>query len=68
MLGGESMRVWLKKKRESKNLTHQEVADECEISRSYYTLIENDLKTPTPKVAQKIGKVLEFSWTNFFRN
>lgn len=62
------MRIWLKKFREAKGYNHDEVAKLCEISRSYYTLIENGDKTPSVKVAKKIGSVLEFDWANFFRD
>jgi transcriptional regulator with XRE-family HTH domain len=62
------MRDWLKEKRELKKLTHSEVADQSNISRSYYTHIENGTKTPTVEVAKSIGSVLDFTWTIFFDN
>jgi putative transcriptional regulator len=60
------LRSWLKELRDSKDLTQTQVADSCEISRSYYTHIENGTKDPTVKVAKKIATVLGFCWTKFF--
>lgn len=60
------MRIWLKKFRESATLTHEQVADKAEISRSYYTNIENDIKTPSVKAAKAIAVVLGFPWEYFF--
>lgn len=60
------MRGWLKKFRDIAGLTHEEVADGAEISRSYYTNIENGTKTPSVKAAKSIAKVLGFPWEKFF--
>ncbi|TRY25953.1 helix-turn-helix transcriptional regulator [Brevibacillus sp. LEMMJ03] len=61
------MRIWLKELREAMGLTHEQVAELCGISRSYYTHIENGTKTPTVKVAKTMAEVLRFDWTNFFK-
>ncbi|MED1951813.1 helix-turn-helix transcriptional regulator [Brevibacillus centrosporus] len=61
------MREWLKARREQKGLTQEQAAELCGISRSYYTHIENQVKTPTVKVAKKIADALEFDWLHFFR-
>lgn len=61
-------RIWLKEIRENANLTHEKVADDAGISRSYYTNIENDSKTPSVEVAKAIAKVLLFKWGLFFEN
>jgi putative transcriptional regulator len=58
---------WLKTKRNSKGLTQNQVAEKCEISRSYYTHIENGTKIPTVSVAKLIGATLGFNWTIFFK-
>jgi transcriptional regulator with XRE-family HTH domain len=58
---------WLKNKRINKGLTQNQVAEKCEISRSYYTHIENGTKVPTVNVAKQIGKTLNFNWTIFFK-
>lgn len=60
------MREWLKKAREKASLNHQEVADGAGITRSYYTNIENGIKTPSVKAAKSIANVLKFPWENFF--
>lgn len=62
------MRVWLKQFREIATLTHEQVADKAEISRSYYTNIENDIKTPSVKAAKAIALVLGFPWEYFFND
>ncbi|MBA9086545.1 transcriptional regulator with XRE-family HTH domain [Fontibacillus solani] len=62
------MRVWLKKAREHADLNHGEVADGAGISRSYYTNIENGIKTPSVKAAKSIAEVLKFPWENFFKD
>lgn len=59
-------REWLKELRERKNLKQEEVANQAEIERSYYSMIENGIRTPSVEVAKKIGLTLGFSWTNFF--
>lgn len=48
------MRVKLKKIREEKNLTQQEVADRAGISRTTYTNIELGNKNPSFEVARNI--------------
>lgn len=60
------MRKWLKDARIEKGYSHGDVAEKAKISRSYYTHIENDTKTPTVDVAKRIGSVLGFHWTVFF--
>lgn len=60
------MRLWLKEFREIANKTQVVVADEAEISRSYYTNIENGNKTPSVNTAKSIAKVLCFQWELFF--
>lgn len=60
------MRYWLKTLRDIAELTHEQVADGAEISRSYYTNIENGTKTPSVKAAKSIARVLGFPWENFF--
>ncbi|MGM0775475.1 MAG: helix-turn-helix transcriptional regulator [Bacillota bacterium] len=62
------MRYWLKKFRNNRKLTQEEVAKLCNISRSFYTQIENGTKTPSVDVAKKIAKTLEFNWVLFFDN
>lgn len=65
-LGGFELREWLKNIRNDKGLTQEDVANACSIARSYYTHIENGVKTPSVPVAKKIGNILQFEWTVFF--
>ncbi|MGN7352398.1 helix-turn-helix transcriptional regulator [Paenibacillus amylolyticus] len=60
------MRLWLKEFREAANKTQVVVADEADISRSYYTNIEKGTKTPSVNTAKSIAKVLCFQWELFF--
>ncbi|GIN41399.1 helix-turn-helix transcriptional regulator [Heyndrickxia oleronia] len=59
-------RVWLIELRKIKGLTQTEVAKSCEISRSYYTLIENGSRTPTVSIAKLLGKELDFNWKSIY--
>ena len=56
----------LKQLREDKNMRQYDLAQEAGISRSYYTMIENGKKRPSPKVAKRIAKILNFDWTIFY--
>lgn len=60
------MRKWLIEKREQQKLTQEKVAKKSGIQRSYYSMIENGKRSPSPYVAMKIGAVLSFDWTIFF--
>jgi putative transcriptional regulator len=52
--------------RKSKHLTHEQVAEQVEISRQYYGMIESGERNPSVQIAKKIGVVLEIDWTLFF--
>lgn len=60
------MRIWLKKMRDDKGLTQEQVAILSNISRSHYTHIEKGNKTPSVEVAKRIAKTLKFDWVLFF--
>ena len=63
------MRGWLKKlRRESHNLTQEQLAKMVGISRTMITEIENGNANPSVKVAKKIAAVLGFDWTRFFED
>lgn len=64
--GAYALRTWLRNARKVKGFTHEKAAEESEISRSYYTLIESGKKTPTVPVAKNIGKALGLDWKKFF--
>lgn len=60
------MRIWLKDQRITMRLTQNDVANQSNISRSYYTQIELNNKTPIPKTAKKIANALNIDWTDFY--
>ena len=60
------MREWLKNTRKNKGYTQLDIATKCNISRAFYSELENNLKNPSIQTAKKIGSVLGFEWTNFF--
>jgi putative transcriptional regulator len=62
------MRTWLKELRLQRGLTQNSVAERCEIERSYYTMIESGIRTPSVTVAKSIGDAIGFEWTIFFEN
>lgn len=62
------MRTWLKVYRKKCGYTQEETAELSDISRSYYTHIEQGNKTPTVKVAKAIAEVLNFDWTLLFED
>lgn len=69
MKGGENLiREWLMKYRNSLNYTHQDIANSCDITRSYYTQIESGLRSPSVVVAKKIAHKLKFNWTIFLKD
>nr|WP_083856558.1 helix-turn-helix transcriptional regulator [Desulfosporosinus meridiei] len=59
-------RFWLANIRINADMTHEEVAKMVGVKRQYYSMIENGERTPSVKVAQRIGEVLNFKWTLFF--
>ncbi|QQE79502.1 helix-turn-helix transcriptional regulator [Alicyclobacillus sp. SO9] len=59
-------RDWLASIRTSKEKTHEDVAIQVEISREYYTMIENGVRNPSVTIAKRIAQALEFDWTLFF--
>lgn len=62
------MRTWLKKAREKKKFTHEQVAHMSKVSRSYYTNIENGVKTPSVIAAKAIADVLGVPWSFFYED
>ncbi|AYK08904.1 helix-turn-helix transcriptional regulator [Brevibacillus laterosporus] len=57
-------REWLVKARG--NMTHEEVSRLIGISRQYYSMIEQGVRTPSVPVAKRIGEVLGINWAIFF--
>ena len=60
--------MFLKRIREQQNLTQDEIATKCGISRQYYGFIENgDRKVPV-WTAKKIAAALGFDWQRFYED
>lgn len=60
------MRDWLKNIREKKGLKQIDIANELNITESYYCMIENEKRNPSVKVAKAAGAMLGFNWTKFY--
>lgn len=52
--------------RKKLKLTQQQVAERAGMNRAYYTMIETGIRRPSPEVAMRIGKALDFDWTRFY--
>lgn len=52
--------------RKKLKLTQQQVAERAGMNRAYYTMIETGIRRPSPEVAMRLGKALEFDWTRFY--
>lgn len=64
----EQLRYTLIRAREAKQLTQEQVVSMsgANITRQYYSMIENGDRRPSVDVAKKIAPVLGVSWTIFF--
>ena len=60
------MREWLKATRLEKGLRVEEVAEQVDITGSYYTMIEAGSRNPSVKVAKRLGVLLGVEWSRFF--
>lgn len=61
------MRTWLIDYRKKLCLSQADVAQSAEISQPSYCNIENGKINPSPKTAKRIANVLQFDWTEFFK-
>lgn len=61
-------RIWLKEIRDKKGLSQEDVANQSNIERPYYTMIEQGKRNPSVKVAKNIANTLDFNWTIFFND
>ena len=68
MKKGDSLKEWLKKIREEKEKTQEEIAVVANLSRSHYTNIENGERRPSVETAKKIAEELGFDWTRFYED
>lgn len=65
----EDAKSLLKTKREEKNMTQEEVADDLKIGRSHYSSIEGNKKKPSLDLAKKIADYFSVSIDElFFKN
>lgn len=60
------MRTWLIELRKKKELTQDQVATVCGISRQYYSFIESGDRNVPVHTAKKIANTLGFEWQKFF--
>jgi len=58
-------RDWLKKIRKELSLSQTDVAKELNISRSHYACIENGIRNPSMKLAERISELLKFDFSRF---
>lgn len=61
----KTKRGWLWDARKRKNMTAQDVAEAVGISRSHYSMIENNMREPSVKVAVNIALLLEIDVAKF---
>lgn len=62
------LRHWLKELRKTKGFTQEAIAKQAFIDRTFYTLIENGRRNPSPEVANKIAAALGFNPSLFFKD
>lgn len=58
--------IELKKEREERKMTQEELARECGVIRQTIGEIEAGRNNPSVALAKKIGEVLGIDWTLFF--
>lgn len=59
-------RDWLIRMRKERNLDQQDVAELIGTTQQFYNYVENGKRRPSPEIAIKIGKVLNFDWRLFY--
>ncbi len=57
----------LKAIRKEKRMTQSEVAEAVGIKRLRYQTYESGKRQPKPEMAMRIAEVLDFDWTEFFK-
>lgn len=58
--------IKIKEMRLKKQLTQEELADRCELTKGYISQIENDLNSPSIATLKDILQVLGSSLSDFF--
>ena len=56
----------LKRLRLKKKLLQKDLANSIGIAPPYYSMIEGKKRTPSIRVAKKLGQILDFSWEDLF--
>ena len=51
-----------------KNMTQEQVANECGVERTTICMIETCHNKPSVELAKKLGKVLDIDWTKFYED
>ena len=59
-------RLWLIKLRKKRKLSQYELSIKCGTTQMTISNLENGTRRPSPDLAQKIGKALNFDWTKFY--
>ncbi len=59
-------RHWLIQARHDKGITHSQLAKELEVTPQAVFYWESGQRTPNPKLAQKLARILGFKWTKFY--
>lgn len=59
-------RIWLINKRTEKGLSQKQLAEVCDTTQMTISNIENGTRRPSPELAQKLAKKLNFDWTIFY--
>lgn len=59
-------RKWLSKLRIDKGITYKVLAEKIGVSQQYIYYLEIGERTPSIKIAKKLGSILNFEWTKFY--
>lgn len=59
-------RIWLIKRRTEKGFSQKKLAEICDTTQMTISNIENGTRRPSPELAQKLAKILNFEWTIFY--
>lgn len=62
------MRAWLRKARDEKDLTQQQLGDIVGVDITSIGKYELGERRPSPEVAKKIAQALGFDWTRFYED
>ena len=65
-IGTERREMNLREVRKEKGITQQQLAESSGVSQSQIARYESGERQPRPKVAQKLGKVLDVDWKELY--